>query len=83
MDFSFTEDQNAIRDMANQLFGDRASDRGAGSRELRCLFGRAVINGKLVTGIENITGHGLAHAAQSDESNLHVTFLRLRLEPVS
>ena len=26
MDFSFTEDQNAIRDLANQIFGDRASD---------------------------------------------------------
>lgn len=26
MDFSFTDDQNAIRDLANQIFGDRASD---------------------------------------------------------
>ena len=26
MDFKFTEDQNAIRDLASQIFGDRASD---------------------------------------------------------
>ncbi len=26
MDFNFNDDQNAIRDLANQIFGDRASD---------------------------------------------------------
>ena len=55
--------------------GDRIDDCSAGVAKVLRLCRRSVVDRQVVAGIEQPAGHALAHAAQSDETYLHVTLL--------
>ena len=52
-------------------FGNLVRDLRALRCQRRRLAGRAVVHSNLMTGLQKVRGHALAHAAQPDESHLH------------